>query len=233
MNHPNTVDARFLSQFKSLSAFPSAELEKLAASMTVKRIRKGASIFEQGEAANMLYLLLAGTVRLSLVNQEGKQVLLSFLPPGEILGVASFSPQTQHPFRSDAFSDCSLGTIKPDALINSLLGVSSGLFFRFNQLTMGRVWTMFLRCIGGIGLNLRQRLALALLELSASFGVHHPRGTTLIIDFTHDDLANSIGASRQKVTTCLAEFVRRRIVIKEDRRLIVNASKLRQVVEKG
>jgi CRP-like cAMP-binding protein len=231
MNHDIVIDARVLSQFKNFSGFSSDQLEKLAATMTVKRIRKGVRIFDQGEAAEMLYLILSGTVKLSLINQGGRHVLLSLLPPGEIFGVGAFLPETQLPFRSDALTDCTLAAIKPEALINILLGIPGELLFRFNRLTMSRVWTMFLRCTRGIGLSLRKRLALALLELAESFGEQHSRGSALTIGFTHEDLANAIGVSRQKVTDCLAEFKRRGIVTRDGRRLIVNRHKLRQLIQ--
>jgi CRP-like cAMP-binding protein len=92
---------------------------------------------------------------------------------------------------------------------------------------------MLLHCVRGIGLNLRKRLALELLELAASFGVEHRRGTILTVTPTHEDLANSIGASRQKVTECLADFKRHRVVIRDGRRLIVVPQNLRRIVEKG
>lgn len=98
---------------------------------------------------------------------------------------------------------------------------------------MGRMWRMLLRCVRGLGLSLRKRLALELLELAASFGVEESRGTILTVTPTHEDLADSIGASRQKVTECLAEFKRRRFIIRDGRRLIVVPRTLRRIVEKG
>ena len=233
MNHNNGIDTRTLSQLKSLSALSSSELERLAVNMTVRRIRKGARIFDQDEAASMAYLLLSGTVKLSLVNQEGRDVLLSLLPPGEIFGLGAFSPHTQHSFRCDAFSDCTVGAIRSETLIDILLGVSGERFLRFNDLAMHSLWTMFLRCIRGLGLSLSKRLALALLELSASFGVPHARGTALAISVTHEDLANSIGVSRQKVSKCLTEFKRRRIVIRDGRQIIVNPQRLCRIIEEA
>jgi CRP/FNR family transcriptional regulator len=179
----------------------------------------------------MIYLVVSGTVKLSLVNEGGRDVLLSLLPPGEIFGLGSFLSATQHPFRSDAFSDCTVGVIRPEALINALLGIPGEVLIRFNELTMSRVWTMFLRCTRGIGLNLRKRLALALLEISESFGKQHSRGTALSIGLTHEDLANAIGVSRQKVTNCLAEFERQRILKRDGRRLIIDCHRLRQVIQ--
>jgi CRP/FNR family transcriptional regulator len=231
MNHDNGVDAHALSRFNNLSGFSSAQLDKLAASMTVKRIRKGVRIFDQDETANMLYLLLLGTIKLSLINEGGRDVLLTLLPPGEIFGVASFLPATQQQFRADAFSDCRLGIIEPETLIDILLGVPREKLLHFNKLTMSRLWSMFLRCTRGVGLNLRKRLALALLELAESFGEGDPRGTILSIGVTHEDLANSIGVSRQKVTNCLTDFERRRIVARDGRRLIINPERLCRIIQ--
>jgi CRP/FNR family cyclic AMP-dependent transcriptional regulator len=230
-NNENWVDARVLSQFSNLSGFSSDQLEKLAASMTVRKLRRGVRIFDLAETADMLYLLLSGTVKLSLVNQGGRDVLLSFLPAGEIFGLGPFLPDAQQPFRADAFSDCRVGIIKPEAFIDALLGVPREAFLRFHKLTMNRVWAMFLRCTRGVGLNLRKRLALALLELSESFGEEHPRGTALTIGITHEDLANSIGVSRQKVTNCLTDFERRRIVTRDGRRLITNPERLCRIIQ--
>ena len=98
---------------------------------------------------------------------------------------------------------------------------------------MGRLWRMLLHCVRGIGLSLRKRLALELLELAASFGVEDSGGTILTVTPTHEDLANSIGASRQKVTECLAELKREHGVRQDGRRLIVVPRKLRKIVEKG
>jgi CRP-like cAMP-binding protein len=231
VNHNNGVDARVLSQFNNLAGFSSAQLDKLAASMTVKKIRKGVRIFDQDETADMLYLLLSGTVKLSLVNEGGRDVLLSLLPRGEIFGLGSLLPTTRQQFRADAFSDCRVGIIKPEALIDILLGVSREKLLQFNKLTMSRVWAMFLRCTRGVGLNLRNRLALALLELSESFGEEHPRGTALTVGVTHEDLANSIGVSRQKVTNCLVDFERRRVVTRDGRRLIINPERLCRIIQ--
>lgn len=98
---------------------------------------------------------------------------------------------------------------------------------------MGWLWGMLLRCVRGMGLSLRKRLALELLELTAWFGVQDSRGTILSIKPTHEDLANSVGASRQKVSETLADFEREHVFTRDARRLIINPHRLREIVEKG
>jgi CRP-like cAMP-binding protein len=179
------------------------------------------------------YLLLSGIVKISWVNQQERRVLVSLLPSGEFFGLGFLFPQKRQPFRSDAFSDCTVGVLKPETLVDILTGVSFEGYLRSIALTMGRMWGMCLRCVRGMGINLRKRVALELLELAAAFGVQDSRGTILSVRPTHEDLANSVGASRQKVSETLADFERQHVLRRDARRLIINPDRLREIVETG
>jgi len=233
MNEGNVFDARSLQKLGTLSSLTAAQLERLAASMSVRKIKRKEKIFDEGESENGVYLLLSGIVRISWVNQQERRVLVSLLPPGEFFGLGFLFPQKRQPFRSDAFSDCTVGVLKPETLVDILTGVSFEGYLRSIALTMGRMWGMCLRCVRGMGINLRKRVALELLELAAAFGVQDSRGTILSVRPTHEDLAAAVGASRQKVSECLAAFERQRVVIRETRRLIINPHRLREIVETG
>jgi CRP/FNR family cyclic AMP-dependent transcriptional regulator len=80
---------------------------------------------------------------------------------------------------------------------------------------------------------LHKRLALELLDLAASFGVQDSRGTILTFRTTHEDLADSVGVSRQMITQTLAHFERHGALIRDGRRLILNSVKLRKLLEDG
>jgi len=233
MNERNIFDARSLQKLGSLSSLTPAQLERLAASMSVKKIQRKEKIFDKGELANVAYLLLSGIVRISWVNQQERRVLVSLLPPGEFFGLGFLFPQKRQPFRSDAFSDCTVGVLKPETLVDILMGVSFEGYLRSIAVTMGRMWGMCLRCVRGMGINLRKRVALELLELAAAFGVQDSRGTILSVRPTHEDLAAAVGASRQKVSECLGDFERHRVVTREGRRLIISPHRLREIVERG
>ena len=231
MSQANAVDAESLRKLRSLSSLTSAQLKRLAASMSVSKITRREKIFDQDESTNVMHLLISGIVRISWINQEGRRVLVSLLPAGEFFGLGSLFSQIRHPFQCDAFSDCTIGTVKRETLLEIFMGVSTEPYLRFTEVTLGRLWGMLLRCVRGMGLNLRKRLALELLELTASFGVQDSRGTILSIKPTHEDLANSVGASRQKVSETLADFERQHVLIRDARRLIINPHRLREIVE--
>jgi CRP-like cAMP-binding protein len=232
MNSPH-VNVEILRKLRCLHWLTDAQLERLAQKMVVKKFSKKKTIFDQGQSAKMIYLVIAGAVRLSTVNQEDKRVVINLVPAGELFGVGLLFPTMGQPFDADAFSDCTIAVFSADVFADIVCGVHAEAYLRCNELTMGQMWRMLVRCVRGLGLSIRKRLALELLELADSFGVEESRGTVLTVTPTHEDLADSIGASRQKVTECLADFKRRRFVIREGRRLIVVPRSLRRVVEKG
>jgi CRP-like cAMP-binding protein len=71
---------------------------------------------------------------------------------------------------------------------------------------------------------------MALLELAQKFGVQDDRGTILILQVTHEDLADLVGASRQKVTEHMKELERQQMILRDGRKLIVLPERLQEVV---
>lgn len=77
--------------FKELALLrdlPEAELQRIAAPFIDYALGRGEELYEQGERAESLYLLLSGDLRCELVNQAG-QVLPSALRPGDVFGARS------------------------------------------------------------------------------------------------------------------------------------------------
>jgi CRP-like cAMP-binding protein len=71
---------------------------------------------------------------------------------------------------------------------------------------------------------------MALLELAQKFGVQDDRGTILILQLTHEDLADLVGASRQKVTEHMKELERQQLILRDGRKLIVLPHRLQEMI---
>ncbi|HWX76927.1 MAG TPA: helix-turn-helix domain-containing protein, partial [Candidatus Acidoferrales bacterium] len=104
-------------------------------------------------------------------------------------------------------------------------------FLRWYAGTMHSGRKLYVHCIRGIGLDLRRRLALELLNLGDRFGSAGPRGTLIGINISHEVLAGIVGASRQQVTQHLNEFDRENVIAREGRRIIINLARPRRVIE--
>jgi hypothetical protein len=69
-------------------------------------------------------------------------------------------------------------------------------------------------------------LVIALIELGAKFGVRDSRGLILNLPMTQKDLANLLGASRQKVNAYLGQLVELGAVIHLSRQIVLVPDKL-------
>lgn len=65
-----SVAPESLRKLKSFDWLTAAQLERLAQNMVLTKVRKKDPIFDQGQSADMIYLVISGTVRLSIVNKE-------------------------------------------------------------------------------------------------------------------------------------------------------------------
>jgi CRP/FNR family cyclic AMP-dependent transcriptional regulator len=225
-----TIDPKSLTRLRTLSWMRGDQAARLAANAAALKVRREDVIFMEGEASSRIYILLSGVAKLCYVNRD-QRVLVGFVGPGEVFGLSSLLPQTTRPFRCEAYSDCSVAVVKPEVFVDTVLGVPLERLSFVLDVTVGRWWGMVVRYANFVGLGLRERLAGALLELAEKFGVRDSRGTLLTIKLTHADLAELIGASRQRTTEQLGDFERERVIIREGRRLIIVPEKLWQLAQ--
>jgi len=227
------INAEALQQLKDLSSYPLPQLENLAANLSIRQFKKNKIIFDQDEETKLVYLLLSGVVRVSYLNSHEKQTIVSLHPAGEFFGLDSLIPKMHHPFRCEAFEHCMVGVVKPQTFIEILLGISYESFLGWYTATMHAGRKMYVHCIKGIGLDLRKRLALELMNLADRFGTADARGIVIDLNISHEVLAGIVGASRQQVTEHLNQFDREKCISRDGRRIIINAQKLRRIIEIG
>jgi CRP-like cAMP-binding protein len=77
-----------------------------------------------------------------------------------------------------------------------------------------------------LGCTIKERLALALLELSDDFGIRDNGGLRLNISTRHSDLAELVGASRPRITEHLSQFEQDHFIARKRRRLIVQRDRI-------
>ncbi len=64
----------------------SEELDEIISFATDRRVPRGTVIYNKGDPASSLMVVLAGRVRISNVSADGKEVTLNMIGPGEIHG---------------------------------------------------------------------------------------------------------------------------------------------------
>jgi CRP-like cAMP-binding protein len=225
------IKAQALQQLKDLSSYPLPQLEKLAAKLSIRPFKKNKIIFDQDEDARLVHLLISGVVKFSYLQGDQNQTIVSLHRAGEFFGLDSLIPRTKHPFRCEAFENCVVGTIRPQPLVEILLGISYEIFLRWQTGAMDAGRKIYVHCIKGIGLDLRKRLALELINLADHFGTADTRGVVIDLNISHEVIAGIVGASRQQVTEHLNQFDRDKSIARDGRRIIINVRELRRIIE--
>lgn len=68
------------------SGLGETELEKIAGVAGRKRVERGAFVVRAGESTDSLYILLSGRAKVTNTDEEGREIILAWLGPGEFFG---------------------------------------------------------------------------------------------------------------------------------------------------
>ena len=195
-----------LALFRDLT---EAQLQEMTQQLRRKSFTSGAMMMTAEQAGEMVYFLLSGTVKVCAESEDGSEVILTILGPGEIVGEMSALDQ---PMRS-----ASVITLEK----TEALWMDRGTFHR-HLLTMPRL-AYNLACILSARLRMaddqirslarlevENRIARRLLAFADRYGQPTPNGDTHIpIRLTQGDIAALIGASREHINKVIVAYKER------------------------
>lgn len=209
------------------ASLADGELAAFAPHLRERRFPRGSMIIMQGDPGDSLFLLASGQVKVILIGEDGREVILSVLGPGSFFGEMSLLDNEPRSAHVVAMEDSVLLQLRredfqarlrssPDVGIALLRELSRRL--RRADDTIG---SLALRDVNG-------RIAHLLLELAAEEG-----GDRITRRLTHATIAQMVGASRETVSRTMSALAsagvlsvsRREIVILDPRPLREAASR--------
>jgi CRP/FNR family transcriptional regulator, cyclic AMP receptor protein len=217
------------SWFSKLSpALRQAILERAV----VRRVADGAILSARGAPAEDWCGVAQGAVRVSSVSLAGKQVTLTYVEPGTWFGdIALFDgmPRTHDAHAHGATT--LLAVRKAD--FKALLSLHVELYEALLRLNCRRLRLLFDTVEDLNTRPLAARLAKQILLLARSYGVAEGDEIRIGLQLAQEDIAQLLGASRQRVNQELKGFEREGAVRIEPTRLVVlSKSKLLALAER-
>jgi CRP-like cAMP-binding protein len=190
-------------EFSSLKALNKEELLKMANCKTSYTIKKGESIFEEGESVNGIYCIKNGVCKLSKLSANGKDQIVKLVKPGELLGQRSMISEEPANLSAVALDDMEVCFIPKSEIL--------GFFTNNNQFSMNVMKTI---CgdlkesddhmVSMAQKTVKERLAETLLYLEETFGKN--KDGTLQIQLSREELAGMIGTATESCIRLLSEF---------------------------
>ena len=81
---------------------------------------KNYAIFSQGEAADAVFYIQAGTVKLTVLSPQGKEAVVAILERGAFLGESCLAGHSAHAASATTLEDSTLVRLDKDAMIHAL-----------------------------------------------------------------------------------------------------------------
>ncbi|HOM15142.1 MAG TPA: Crp/Fnr family transcriptional regulator [Rubrivivax sp.] len=214
------------------SKLSQALRDDILAHAAVRRLKDGASLTLRGTSAEEWCGVALGAVRISSVSLSGKQVTLTYAEPGVWFGDIALFDGLPRTHDADAHGPTTLLCVrKPD--FKALLAQHVELYDALLRLNCRRLRLMFDHFEDLNTRPLQVRLAKQIILLAKSYGVARGEEIRIGLELAQEDLAQLLGASRQRVNQELKGFEREGAVRVEPTRLVVlSRERLLQIAER-
>jgi len=217
----------YLQKIRLFNEMSREEMEELARTARMEAIKKKTVIFLPGDPSRQVYLLKEGRVKISRVSEEGREVTLALLEPGEIFGELEALDDSPRDTLAEALDDTQLCIIQKERFV-ALIRQKPELSFRLTKLIGFRMRRIESRIEELVFRDVPARLAHLLIQLSKDHGKGMPEGVSLQIKLTHQEMANLIGSIRETVSAILGEWKKEGLIAMEGRRIILRRPDLLQ-----
>ncbi len=189
----------FLRQVPLFKKLDEAQLAALAALVVQRRFAKGELIILAEAEGDALFVIEQGQVKVGLIHEDGREVILSFLGPGEVFGELSLLDGKPRSATVTATAPTSLLMLRRPDFLGLLAGMPQIAVSLLGELAERLRRTD--QQLEGLALfNVASRLAKTLLRLALEHGVEVAEGFALEDPPTHQQLANMTGSTRETVS---------------------------------
>lgn len=183
--------------------FSEADLQRVAAILRERQVRRGQVIFNQGDSLDSVYLVLEGLVKVVMVTEDGLEQVMNILSVGDIFPHVGFLEGGVYPATAIALEDTHLGLLLRADLL-ALVRENGDLAVGLLEMLGATIRTLQER-ISDLALRgLQARLAAALWRL-ARRNQANP-GEAVTIGLTHQELSSLVGASRESVSRAISSL---------------------------
>jgi CRP/FNR family cyclic AMP-dependent transcriptional regulator len=177
-----------------------AELERVARAAREKSYPKHSVILFEDDPGDALYIVLRGQVKVVLVGEEGREVILSILKEGDFFGEMALIDDQPRSAHVIATEESHLIVLRRDDF-RQCLEESPRIALGLLQALSRRLRRADDKIGGLVLLDVNGRVARLLLEMADEHdGQHIPRKVT------HHTIAQMIGSSRETVSRTMREF---------------------------
>jgi CRP-like cAMP-binding protein len=180
-----------------------AFLDSAGVSRKVKELKSAESVYVQGDAATSVMYLQSGGVKLTVVNEAGKEAVVAILGPGDFFGEGCLAGQSVRMGTATAITSSTVLVIEQSEMFK-VLHKEHALSDRFITFMLARNIRIEEDLIDQLFNSSEKRLARTLLLLARYGKEDQPHG--VLPKISQETLAEMIGTTRSRVNFFMNKF---------------------------
>jgi CRP/FNR family transcriptional regulator, cyclic AMP receptor protein len=182
---------------------PKAFLAKANGGRTISKYQKDQTVFSQGEAADAVFYIQQGKIKITVVSEQGKEAVVAILGTGDFVGEGCLVGQPLRMATVTAMMECEIMRLEKAVIMRVIHEEPT-----FAEMFMSHLLTRTIRVEADLVDQLfnssEKRLARALLLL-ANFG-KEGKPEAVIAKISQETLAEMIGTTRSRVSSFMNKF---------------------------
>jgi CRP-like cAMP-binding protein len=190
---------------RKLEFDPAAFLAAAGSGKTITKYPKNQLIFSQGDAADAVFYIQRGKVKVTVVSEQGKEAVVAVLGVDEFCGEGCLAGQNRRMATASAMTECEVMRIEKSAIVRVLHEEPA-----FSEMFVVHLLARTIRVeedlVDQLFNSSEKRLARALLLL-ANFG-KDGQPEAVIAKVSQETLAEMIGTTRSRVSFFMNKFRR-------------------------
>jgi CRP/FNR family transcriptional regulator, cyclic AMP receptor protein len=201
-----------------LARLEPRQSEDLRARGAIRSFRKGHALFHERGVSDSVVVVLRGRVKISTISDNGRETLLAFRGPGDLLGELSAIDGLPRSATAEAIEAVE-ALIVPASEFRAFVASNADIAIVLLQTLSRRLRDADRKRVEFGVHDTMGRIASRLVELTADYGQPSDEGVVIDMPLSHEELAAWIGSSREAVTKAV-KSLRLAGWIRTDRRRI-------------
>ncbi len=210
-----------LQNINLFNEFTMEDMQPLEKVASLSSVKKNVPIFLPGDPSQKIFLLKTGQVKISRITENGRELTLALLKPGNIFGEIEALDGTPRDTMAEALADTVLCVIPREPFL-VMLRSKPDLSFRLTKLIGVRLRRIESRMEELVYRDVPARLAYILMEIANEFGIKKDNKILIGVKLTHQEIANLIGSTRETVTATLGDLRRQGLLEFDSRSILIN-----------
>lgn len=202
------------------SGLSPRQVEIVTSCASVCKLKKADLLFLQGSPHRGVFIIQSGIIRTFFVAPQGRQITLAYWRHGNVVGTPEVLSEGVHLWSGEAVVATEVLVLKCSTL-RSLIEEIPQLALRVIEALefKGKCFSGMVQMLGTMSVS--DRIIESLRTLANVYGTKVPDGIELRAPFTHEAIANMVGASRQWVTMELHLLEKKGVIRIRTRAIVV------------